>query len=403
MSGRTKFLILLGSLIGAGAAALHLMPVKQMPRTPDHGPGKNRGVSESATPVTGSSPVDLRKKPGGLPGERKGDIPDDITPDRAKTLMEDFFKRTAKLEERKAFASALIRKLCEAGFSDGAWEVIPEDRSHIRSAMLRDYFAHARLPQRDLLARIGDMNSEISDVFKGYLSRFSPADLAEVLTSPDLQNLVARMGRERAAQLQISRHAGEILGKQLADDPAANAAVIRTAEELKAKGLLSAAGYVSVVVRDRTLDAFQQWEKLKSVTPGKGEDREMIQDEKKETIRGMVQKNAPHTMDHLLRSTQPDRKRDIGSAVDHWLWDDPKAATDWYEKNLSRLVPADRDLITATYADEIIDSGDIERAQAWIERIQDPAAKEQASGKLAEMLEMRRRHEEEQKQKEAGK
>ena len=402
MSGRVKFLMMVVAVAGLGAGAIYLKSGKEPPGTRNDPPAKTRNVANVTSPSgmessgTGLKPVAPGKRP-------KGGIPDDITPDQAKQLLEDFFRKTPKMDERKMFASALLRKLCEAGFSEEAWNVIPEELSSIRSAMLREYFAHAELAPQDLLVKIGKMDSDISESFTGYLSRFSARELAGVLSSPDLKNLVTQMGPERAGQLQVSRSTGGVLKRQLSDDPAANAVVIEVAGELKAKGLLSSSNYVDVVIQDKTRDDFQKWEKLRSIDLGTGNEKEAIRDAKREIIAGMCQKNSAGTIDQLLTSPQTDKEHNIGVAVDYWLYIDPKTATGWYEENRFKLHPQDRNLVAAAFSNEMIKSRDFDRAKVWIEQISDPAARERAHGKVAEMMEKQRLFDEKKKNDQAGK
>lgn len=402
ISGRVKFFTIALVVVGLGVVAFLLTSRKEAHLAATDLPGKAGGAanitSSSGTKSPGKKlkPVNPGKKP-------KGGVPDNVTPEQAKQLLEDFFRKTPKMDERKAFATALLRKLCKAGFSEEAWNIIPEDLSSIRTAMLRDYFAHAELAPRDLLVKIGEMDSDISEGFSGYLSRFSAAELPDLLSSPDLKSLLAQMGPERADQLQISRNTGVLLKRQLVDDPVANTAVLEVAGELKAMGLLSSSHYVDVVIRDKTRDDFQKWEILQSIDPGTGKERKAIQNAKGEIISAMCQKNPADTMDQMLISSQADKEQNIGAAVDHWLYLDPKAATGWFEENRSKLNPADRNLVAAAFSNEMMESREFDRAKVWIEQISDPAAKERAYGKLAETMEKQRLFEEKRKKSQVGK
>jgi hypothetical protein len=398
ISGRAKFLLGIVCIVGAGA--IYLTSVKDMHRTSDELAGKTSKGPGSAG-AQGAKPADSIKKPA-APPRKPQDIPDDIAPGQASQLLQDFFKKTPNMEERKAFASELIRKLCKAGYSAEAWDVIPDELSTTRSAMLRDYFAHAELPPGDLLAKIGQMDSDVSDVFKGYLSRFSPQDLSAMLASPDMRTLMEQMGPEGVGQLQISRNTGDLLKKKLGKDPVANAEVIDLAGKLRTDGLLSSSYYAELVNDDRTQDAFQKWEKVEAIDPGKGKERQAILDTKREIIQGMSQKNPTGTMDQLLRSSQADKVRNLGVAVSSWLHSSPKNATEWYDRNVTTLNPEDRGLIMEVYSNEMIESGDIERAKVWIGKISDPADKERAYGKLAKVVEMQRLYEETHKKNEVG-
>ncbi len=328
-----------------------------------------------------------------LPQKRSGaavageEIPDDLTPARASLLFEEFKSKHPRDRDRFTFASAMMKKLCELGYTQEAWDLIEKDQGNVRNNQLIAFFANARLSQSELLGKISE--SQLGDVhmsFSGFMERFKPEQYDEILSSSDFQIFLGRLDQvdPKAARIlknNISSGLGNAITKSLYETPDKTNDLLKIAARLNSEGILDTPRFMDLAARFGRGDPFGNWGLISAIKP-EGEDR--VGELRSHMIRDMLEVDAPKAFSKILDNGNPAKASDINAAVGSWVNLDARGASDWFQQNRATLGSKDSDLIAAAFSTYAGNLSEFSGARQWAEQIRDPKLKAEVIQKIVE-------------------
>lgn len=328
----------------------------------DHPPRKERAVLGDTLPST-----KVRSRPR---NEAEA-----INPDSARRLIDSFDSRNQDITERSRFAANLIKQLCENGFSREAFKLIDEGHGQIRKWQLSTYFEHANLPDRELLDMMTglDFRSGKHVAFIGFVARCKPEQLAAMISSSDVQEFLkfSKFSLD-ATSIALStslQSALAMVDKNHIDS------ILKVAEDLRGKGLLTPSDLVVIANHFNAGDAFSRWSLVESITSGAGVSDDVIA-QKNQVLAAMVRADAPKAISKILESG--DRaESDVGVIIDNWATIDSSGAAKWYQTNRATLSTQNRGFVAAAFSSIAMRSLDFDSARLWTAEVEDP--KKQAS------------------------
>lgn len=312
-------------------------------------------------------------------------LPQGLTPERAKELIDQFFQKSPDIGERTKFCNAIIQSLCEQGYTEEAWNLIDQNSGQIRSNELFSFFAAAKLSSGDLLGRLATMDSDLSDCFGGYLKRYRADQLGTVLSSPELDDFFRKLGPDKTRQLNIGTMTALALQMSLPEGPSDPAPVLQSAAQLNASGILGSDAFISLVGKGSNLNAFDKWSYIKEVdreresTPQTRKNRDKL-------ISEMVGSNGPAALSAILESSGRQNREDIEAAVKSWVNIDSKGVAEWNQKNQSSMTQESRNIVASAFSSEALNSLEFDTARSWADQIKDPESKANAIKLIEEKM-----------------
>jgi hypothetical protein len=317
-------------------------------------------------------------------GERDKSVGSDLTPQLAKSRIEEHFAKTPDLGERSKLACELIMQLCENGFSSEAFLLLDENFGTVRQNELRTLFAYARLSNEELLARIDEVAAYQGDkrtAMKGYLNRFRVDELAETVSDPNFQGMLSR-GNKLSSYTLSAALAGALQLSPLNQDGESKTRFLETSKELIEKGFLKPADLLAITDKSLAEDPIERWELIQKAIPSGSL---IIDDDEgansgEALIAQMVTSDGPKALGNLLKIGD---YRSVNHAIAQWTHSDPSGATKWYEGNAGRLSPDQNNAVSSAFASTALRSAEFDSARAWAGKIQDPKSKEDLLGKIA--------------------
>lgn len=309
-------------------------------------------------------------------------IPADLTLAQASSLFEDFKSKHPGNKERLKFAQDMMKKLCELGYTQEAWDLIEKDQGDVRNNQLGAFFANAKLSNSELLGKISQ--SSLADIhvnFSGFMSRFKPEQYEEIVNSPDFKKFLGGLGQldsKSAAVFKnnISSGLGSAITISLYESPGQSQDLLRIAARLNSEGVLDTSRFMDLAARFGSGDPFGSWSLISSVDSG---GQTTVGQQRNNVIRNMLEADAPKALSTVLDNGSPSRASDIKSAVESWVNLDSRGATDWFQQNRATLSPEDGDAIAFIFSSYVGDG-----AQQWAEQIRNPTLKAEAIKKIAE-------------------
>lgn len=313
-------------------------------------------------------------------------ISDELTPAQASLLFEEFKSKNPGTRERFKFAAAIIRKLCELGYTQEAWELIEKDRGNVRTNQLAAFFTNAKSSHSELLGRILDAQREDVHVsLSGFMSRFKPEQYEEIIRSPDFRSFLGGLDRldpneAKLIKNNISSGLGNVITIFIFEAPNQTSEILRIAARLNSEGVLDTPRFMDLAARFGRGDPFGNWDLISAIQSG--EDR--VAGLRSNMIRDMLEVDAPKALSKILDNIYPGKASDISSAIGSWVNLDAKGATDWFQQNRGILSPQDSDTIAAAFSMYAGDLSEYPGAQQWAEQIRDPKMKAEVLKKIAE-------------------
>lgn len=364
------------ALLGAGVCVslFHNDHVSEEEALRSTGPSSKDPLRESARAASNRS-----KR------ERSQPVGSDLTPELAKSKIEEHFARTPDLGERSKLACELIMQLCENGFSEEAFHLLDENFGTVRQNELRALFSNARLSNGELLARIDQIAAHEGDkriAVSGFLRRFEVDELAGIVSDPDFQGMLSR-GDKLSSYTLSTALAGILQLSPAKQDDASRTQFLETSKELIEKGFLRPADLLANADQDLADDPNERWELIQKAMPS----RSLIIDDDdgdnlgEALIDQMVTSDAPKALGSLLKNSD---YRSVNHAITQWTHSDPGGAGKWYESNASQLTPDQNNAVSSAFASTALRSAEFDTARTWAEKIQDAKSKEDLLGKIAE-------------------
>jgi len=347
--------------------------------------GKKDTETKNARVKTGDPNHERRKE--AVAGEV---IPDELTPAQAALLFEQFKSKYPGNQQRSDFAYEMIKKLCELGYTQEAWNLIEKDHGNVRINQLAAYFANAELTRVELLTKISESSrSDIHVSFKGFMSRFKPEQFEEILSSSDFQQFLGAINRldpkdAKVFRSSISSGLDHAITIPIYESPEKANDLLKIAVRLNSQGLLDTTRFVDLAVRFGRSDPFGNWKLIYTIEP-EGVNSKALSEDRSTMIRDMLEADAPKALSKVLDNENPGKASDINSAIGAWVNLDAKGATDWFQQNRATLSPQDSDSIAAAFSTHAADLSEFSGAQQWAGQIRDPKLKAEVIKKIAEV------------------
>ncbi len=302
-------------------------------------------------------------------------VPSGLTPEKARHLMSQASSLYPDINERSVYCAALLRSLCEAGFSEEAWLLIDPVAGMLRRGQLSQFFASAQLEKGRLFELMRDDPSELGSSLRGYLRRFTPSELKSILESGELTKY---LGDDlKGAQIE----GGVVVSLQLAltrAAPVERENVVEEIAKMYQDRLIDARAFFDILNRESVGDSFERWRLLQSagIEDG-GEDREF----RDAMIRSMVDADGARALD-LIAQTHGDDTIDLEAGFRQWLQNDPVSASSWFHQRISKMTDNQRDAVRAANFLNAVEFRDFESARAWLNEVSSVERKATLSSKL---------------------
>ncbi len=349
------------------------------------------GVSSESTEKKGAktqlSKVRTDKRSPANKAEALEGISDDLTPAKASLLLEDFKAKHPGNSERIAYASAIIKKLCELGYTQEVWDLIEKGPGGIRDNQIISFYENVNLSDNELLGKIsGSPLSEIHVSFIGFMSRFTPEQYEKVVESSDFRNFLGELDKLSAKEAavvknNISSGLGHSITVSLYENPDKIKDLLKIAARLNSAGILDTSRFMDLASRFGRSDPFENWALVSALKP---EPDGRVGQLRSNMIRDMLEVDAPKAISEVLYNQNPAKASDINAAVESWVNIDSNGAADWFQQKRSTLSPQDRDAIAAAFSSYAGDHSEFSGAREWAEQIQNQTLKAEMIKKITE-------------------
>lgn len=382
MPGATNKRLLAGVLTIA-AVALIFTRVYQPGRRAASEDGVVVSKPALTEPSRESSPASPAVKSRGIKNDSK------LTPELAKSRLDEFLSKEPNLLKRTKFSSDLIQQLCLNGFSEEAFELLDPNYGMVRSNGIAALFTYADLPKSELLRRIDEISIHEGDkegAVRGYIGRLKLDEMVTAISDPEFQAVLSKgelltpstFSFRVAAALQV------ILFNSKDQNTARSPQFLKTSKELIDKGYLQSFDFVKMAAKNSAFDAFERWRQIQEVIPGgtlTNGNGTPAGNPGQSLIAEMVMSDGPRTLNNLLKAED---YRSVDSAIAQWTHSDPSGATKWYESNAGQLAPNQNNAVSSAFASTALSSAEFDVARAWAEKVQDAKSKEDLLKKISE-------------------
>jgi hypothetical protein len=330
---------------------------------------------------------DRNDRPAGIPKRKsfdekfKATLPSDLNPELAKRLLAEFLAKNADIDEQIHYNIGLMENLCDNGYSNEAWGIVPTESGMLRSWVIKSYFAYADLPSDQLLAKLALAGAETGQGIRGYLFRFGPAEMSAAVSSEGLRAILQDISPEDRKMVHLDQAIRGSLGPQLSDSVNSNFLIISAAAEMNAKGLLDAENFTDLLRRDKTTNAFDKWDRIQAINSSNirdKEDKEYFLVVRTEFISEMIKENAPGTMDQMLKAGNGYKDHDLASALDSWINIHSSEPSAWFVNNRDNMTPQQQAVAADTFVKKALKAGEFEGARQWAREIPDEARRTKA-------------------------
>lgn len=327
-------------------------------------------------PETGTK----RNRAGNEKEKNPFNVPSNLTPAQASDLLGQAPQLFPNVYERSIYCCAILRSLCESGYSEEAWSMIEQNVGTLRRGQLSQFFASAQLSDAELLEKMRDDPTELTASLRGYVRRFDASELKSLIQSGKLQNALGDLQKsqiEGALVTALQLESTKAEKKDLAE-------IFKSAADLYNAKLMDERAFYDILNRKSVGDSFERWDLLESSGfNGGGRDREF----RNAMITGMIDNDADRAMEVLRRNTRGVDLGDLGSAMSTWLQNDSQAANTWYQKNQASFTPSQKNVISEANFSLALEFSELDTAQSWLNTISDSEMKTRLTQRLNEARE----------------
>lgn len=306
-----------------------------------------------------------------------------ITPPSAETLLKHSLEKP-NFHERLFESCKVIAKLCKAGFTEEAWKMIENDEGSIRTGQLDAFFKDSNLTIADALSKIdkiplkGDKGTAVS----GYLGSLAPENLRELIDNKSLDKFVAISNQLHPSAFTniLSGTLHDHLWKPGPESEKRN--ILNLATDFHNRGLVDDSGYALILDASPSIDSFEKFSLLS------GSSKELLPDPdterlRKKMISAMIDSNAGKALDQISKVKGYQGTSALSTALEKYGTADPVGANQWFVTNQSTLAPEQRDSAAFAFFKLAVKEQETEGARAWMDQIQNPKIKKQATDQLA--------------------
>lgn len=306
-----------------------------------------------------------------------------MTPDEARKKMNQALA-IPNINERANECGKIISALCEAGYTEEAWQMIGSDPGIVRSREIQAFFRSADLTSEELPARMEQLlyAGEAFEALGGYLSSRSIGELKSL--GGNQIKVMEKLPGMRGEEVQ-NAFTGVLLNKLAGQDKKHNdpVQVVQTAVDFHRNGSIDDYGLAMVLKIDPTRDTFQKYQTLSiaiSDTPPGGIQAAEI---RKDLIRNMIYENAPLAMESILSFRGEKALNDLSTAVERYLSMDPTRAEKWLTEHRSNLSETQNDAAAMVFFKSVLNRGEAAAAGIWASQLRNPDMKNKAKEALA--------------------
>lgn len=288
-----------------------------------------------------------------------------ITPDDARKVLDQLRQEEKNLEALAKKTRDIIARLCLAGYSREAWELIDAESGIVREASLKGFFHDATLPKEELMRLLDGLEKkERAMGLSGYWDRFAPEEFARL----NLSEFAIRSPDERAALRQTFEAmaakafdpANPDIGKGVRQD------LLNLAADQVNGGVLIYSDVGKMLQQDPSKDGFTYWDALSRVDPELRKGQDTLKGTDAQIIRAMIVQDPERTMNMTLVMGSPARGKGY-VALEKWLTMDFRSAEAWYQRNSQQ---ADADSSAVAFMRACGTLGRYQDALDWYARIE---------------------------------
>ena len=290
-----------------------------------------------------------------------------INPERAKKLLLEYGK-ISSMQERSILVSKLMKDLCNAGYSEEAWQMIDEKYGTVRTSQIYVFFSTAKLSQSQIFDKISELretgyDNEQMMALSSYMGKYGTDEIGSLLANAQFKALAdSAVSKDQFKNMMESFFIMK-LDDQTGDN---QKRIIENAEQLYSKDFLSSDDILSILRRANSLNPFEKWDSISKTIPNAPDDPER---NREKIIQQMITENAPNAMDLLISSKGTQTSSDLLSALKKWTIEEPDAANKWYGKNQKILSDDQQDAAVRAFSELAMGYGEKENALQWANQI----------------------------------
>ena len=339
--------------------------LKDSQSTQHHSNPDTKGLIPGAPPVTKSEPT----ASGAVLQMKDGDR---LTPAEARVLLSEALKikNNAKSAEKAYF---IIKKLCQSGFVNDAWDLIDINPSNFRDQEISAWFQYSGLSIPEVLekAKLLSGNNETSQAGFGYLRSLRTEEMGAVLQNRSFGNLFSN-------SLFLSNTvAGELEFRAVSTaNSDVRKEVLRAALLFHGQNLINDNGIAQVLRSLRELSATDKWQLLETHVKT---DPEGL---RREQVVKMTTEDADAALDTIVRTQSELANADITTAITRWGSLDPVKANLWFKENSSRLTEPQHDSAVTAFVDLALTYNEPDGALQWANQIRNTERRQAALARL---------------------
>ena len=311
-------------------------------------------------------------------GEEKG-----ITPEEARKQL-DVALGLSDVTQRSLAAISIIQKLCEAGYTEEAWELIEENPGQVRSSEIARYFKCAGLDTSAFLAKVSQLpyKGESASALRGYFSSLDSAAIQKLLDDSSFKEAIRELDKTSPGILQNSLAGSLMATVAFPGNYSSKTQALDAAKDLHAKGVLNDERYAQIIKADTSGDAFDKFSRLNA---GIGDSPRQTEAGKlrKDLVERMVDSDAPRTLERLTSIKGVQGTVDTIVAIRKWGTLDSVEANEWFVNNSNKLSPIHKDAAILGFYRLSLDYNERETAEKWANQITDEGLKKNVLAELA--------------------
>jgi hypothetical protein len=302
-----------------------------------------------------------------------------IDPSEAKELLLSARDKFSDITERSKYCAEIIQRLCEAGYTAEAWELIDDGAGQVRNFELSAFFKRSGLSSSEALTKMGTLEyrTDYQVALNAYCSSLSIEKLQTLLSEDSSVKVIGDLAKQskfpdlfsNALKIALESKFGEASKPELKE-------LFGLAGSLSEKKVLSQSVFYELLSAADALDPFEKWD---LAAPVVGNDMAKSSEKiRNEIVESMIGENAPDAMSRMIKSPGEQGLVDVQTALAHWYEIDSAAATDWYYNQSPQLSAQQADGATLAFFSSAILHEEFDTAVQWAERIKDVKLREQA-------------------------
>jgi hypothetical protein len=314
----------------------------------------------------------------------KGQSHNGLTPEKAKLLLENC--NYSKINDRIDYHVDLLKKLCDAGYSEEAWNLISQGYGVIHESELGSFFVYAHLDESNLINKLSQITfkGDYDTALMGFLQRYKIDQLVNILSSEKMDPFYLSVGNEKK-ELIGSALSGALLSKTVSLKSADLDDFVLEVSSLVKKGFLDDSYVRTIIPSGSKISPFEKWKILDSIDKNTGS--QSLSGSIREKILGsMVSADAYKAMSI---ATDGNKLEDVKIIVSKWVDMDTNQAQTWYQKNFYKLDLPRRNQVAVAYTSALTAAAstqqELDGAKLWAAQIEDQQMREESLKEIAKI------------------